>query len=474
MILACLGHDYAYEMENIARIFFPHADIITVKNNNFTIENAIVTKAHDGSVMVRVCMPGFDRALSEPGDGRDEHRLAVLLYTLLCEYTGRRPAWGILTGVRPVRICHRLVTEAGNTPGESAAILERDYLVSPGKARLAAETLRNELPVLSRALPGYFSLYVSVPFCPTRCRYCSFVSHAVEKSGRLIPEYVRLMCDELREIAVLTKQAGWLPQTVYIGGGTPTALSEQQLADVLSTIRREFNLRNLVEFTVEAGRPETITPEKLRIMRDHGVNRISVNPQTMSDDVLRAIGRAHTVKDVLNAYVMARESGFDSINMDLIAGLPADTAEGFAQSVRAVLDLRPENITIHTLAIKRSSHLRGEAGDTGQKQPPPGVASMLDKAYELLNTDGYSPYYLYRQKATVENLENVGFSLPGREGVYNVFSMEESQTVLAAGAGGMTKLVDGSRIRRIPNYKYPYEYIDGFAEILKRKREAIL
>ena len=314
------------------------------------------------------------------------------------------------------------------------------------------------------------SVYAGIPFCPSRCSYCSFVSRTVgDKSSRaLVAPYVDCLCKELAATRAAADAAHLSIKTLYIGGGTPTSVNAQQLRQLMGTMAEQFDLPALEEFTVEAGRPDCTDEEKLRIIKEYGATRISINPQTFSDEVLRNIGRRHTAQDILDCYRTARRVGHDNINMDLIAGLPGDTVEGFRHSLQTAIDLDPENITVHTLTLKRASNLVVEHRDADYAD----VAAMVESC-ELLEKAGYRPYYLYRQKGTLQNLENVGWCKPGYECLYNIYIMEEVHTILSAGAGGSTKLVaPGARhgkIERIFNYKYPTEYIDRFDTILARK-----
>lgn len=477
MILAVIGHGFAYEMECTARLFFPGDKINIVKEYGFTdTEDAIITQVHAPEagklrLCARVRLGGFDREaadeIPDAGDGLCERRLGLLLFGLLCEKTGKRPVWGMLTGIRPVRLCG-----AWHGQGlDDAGILTRfqeDYLVSREKAELCLEIEKAQRKFNALNMPDTFSLYIGIPFCPTRCLYCSFVSHAVDKAGKLVPEYVRALYREISVIAGIAGEAGMKLLTVYVGGGTPTALTAEQLGQILGAVKSGFNLSNLLEYTVEAGRPDTITPEKLNVMRSFGVDRISVNPQSMNARTLKAIGRAHSPEQAAESLSLARRAGFSAINMDLIAGLPGETLEDFAESLDEVLSLTPENVTVHTLAIKRSSKLRWQEGAFNRLDTD--ADAMHGLARERLKAAGYFPYYLYRQKAAAHNLENTGFSKPGHEGMYNIYSMGDAHHIFAAGAGGISKLIcaDGV-IRRVFNYKYPYEYLSGFEEIIKRK-----
>lgn len=313
-------------------------------------------------------------------------------------------------------------------------------------------------------------LYVGIPFCPTRCAYCSFVSHSVEKSMKLMEPYVDALCAEMAAAGALCREKGLRVRAVYWGGGTPTTLNEAQLRRTLGTLEENFDLSSNLEYTVEAGRPDTITREKLLALRDYGVGRISINPQTMEDSVLQAIGRRHSAQQIRDGYRLARDTFDVQINMDLIAGLPADSVDGFRRTLDEVLSLNPENVTVHTLTRKRgadlnSMELRGLDGET--------VGEMLDDALSVLPNAGYFPYYLYRQKFSAGGYENVGWSKENAVCRYNVAMMEELCSVLSLGAGGATKrMLDGGKILRCFNPKYPYEYI-GAPEKMNAEKRAL-
>jgi oxygen-independent coproporphyrinogen-3 oxidase len=293
----------------------------------------------------------------------------------------------------------------------------------------------------------------------------------VEKTAKMVPQYVELLCEELAETARIAKELRLSLKTVYFGGGTPTQLTADQLDTVLTAVEKHFDLSQLLEYTVEGGRPDTITPEKLKVLKEHGVDRLSINPQTMHDHVLETIGRRHTAQQVLDAFSMARQAGFDNINMDVIAGLPGDSFEGFCSTLQQLLALHPENITVHTLSIKRSSFLTADGG-VATVPTIDTVEKMLDYASDVLTQQGFSPYYLYRQSKMLGNLENVGWSLTGKDCLYNIYMMNELHTVLAAGAGAVIRLKDphSGQIERIFNFKYPYEYNERFSTILERKQ----
>ena len=380
------------------------------------------------------------------------------------EVIGYRPSWGMLVGVRPSKVATEML-ESGMSKTRVKKTLVSDYFVIPKKAALATEVALNEAEFVKSADDKDCSVYISIPFCPTRCAYCSFVSYTSKKLLATIPDYLVALCDEINKTFATIKELGFNVKTVYIGGGTPTILDETQLDWLLSTVEKNIDPSTLLEYTLEAGRPDTITEGKMRIAMARGVNRISVNPQTLNNDVLRIIGRSHTAEDFLKAYDIARKSGIKIINTDVIAGLPGDNFSSFASSYDKIVSLRPENITVHTFSVKKASDflknsthiysIRG--GDVGK---------CVDYSQITAQHEGYQPYYMYRQKNTVGNYENVGFSLDGYKGFYNIYMMEEIHSIFACGAGAVSKFVDympkdGSPrvIERFFNPKYPYEYL---------------
>ena len=359
-----------------------------------------------------------------------------------------------------------------NLLGESSAddYFKNEFRVSEKKLDLLKETAKSEDFIISKSGKRSTSVYISIPFCPSRCSYCSFVSHSVERAADLIPQYVQLLCKEIKKVSEIIKKLDLEVMTVYVGGGTPTTLSAEQLSVLLDTVHT-FLGENFDELTVEAGRPDTITKDKLLALKKGGVSRISINPQTMSDKVLGIIGRRHTVQQTVDAFNLARECGFDNINMDLIAGLPGDDLESFKNTIDSVIALDPESVTVHSLSIKRSS---GMGQDDGFSYLKNGITAgeMVDYAENKLKSAGILPYYMYRQSKTIGNLENVGYAKKGYEGLYNVYIMDETHTIIACGASAVTKLksVDDGQIERIFNYKYPYEYISRFDEMTDRKK----
>ncbi|MCM1024255.1 MAG: coproporphyrinogen dehydrogenase HemZ [Prevotella sp.] len=467
MTICYIGNSFKYETEAVLKLFLP---IVTFdflfeeypKGGDFSL---IKREAKDGgyTLSVTVSLDGAEESRSEErggdfSDKEDEAALCTMLYRIMEKLTGITPEWGMLTGIRPVKKVNELMAR-GLDKAEIFSALREKYFVSDEKLELAYLTAVTQADALKALDKRSYSLYVSIPFCPSRCSYCSFVSHSIESAGakKLLPGYVKKLCGEIAQTAAIARELGLRLDTVYIGGGTPTALSEEQLEAVMSAVKKNFDISKIHEYTVEAGRPDTITKKKLEIIRDFGAARISVNPQTMSNSVLEAIGRRHTAEDFVSAFKTARGLGFGNINTDVIAGLPADTPESFSRTVETLCGLDPESITIHTLTVKRSSKLFSEE----DRRVGGRVSETVRTGQRLLLGAGYLPYYLYRQKNTVENLENTGFAKAGYECLYNIGIMEEAQTILAVGAGASTKLVntETGKIERLFNYKFPYEYV---------------
>lgn len=468
MILVIDSHPYRYEAEALCRLFLRGRELKIYEGEEIPAEDFIYTSVSGDEISVRVNMDGKDISAKDSAAENKAAKMEYLLYKTLSEITGLLPKWGTLTGIRPVKLALSMM-DGGLSSEELREKLKTERLVTDEKLDLLLSTAEHERAIRAFSKPESVSIYISIPFCPSRCSYCSFTSHAIEKAAKLIPQYVDLLCGELRDTAVLINELGLRLETVYMGGGTPTVLTAEQLDRVLSTARSSFDFGTVRELTVEAGRPDTITPEKLEAMKKNGVDRISINPQTMDDGVLELIGRKHTAKDVADAFNMARSFGFDNINMDLISGLPGDDFDKFRRTIDSVLELDPENITLHTLTVKRSANLVNDARTMLNRT----VDEMNEHAFGCFEAAGYYPYYLYRQKGTVEGLENTGFCKPGKEGIYNIFIMDETHTIFATGAGGVTKMKDphGPKIERIFNFKFPYEYIDRFDLMNERKEQ---
>lgn len=470
MNLYVKNHNFHFELENLTRLFFPNEKITVIRDFSEIQPPYIYTEVSD-KITISVNIGSFNKsetAVKKLTDDDNELVSAQLLYKLLCDFTGLTQPWGILTGVRPVKLLRKLAEESSEE--QAVKKFEKDFFVSNEKTALSRETEHNERKILELSRPESFSLYVGIPFCPSRCSYCSFVMASIERAKKLIEPYTKLLCEEIKRTAEIANKLGLRLETVYFGGGTPTTLSAEQLDTVLRTVNKSFDMSTCREFTVEAGRPDTIDSAKLFALKENKVDRISINPQTTNDEVLKTIGRKHTAQQFFDAFELARKCGFDNINTDLIAGLPTDTPESFKNSLDSIVKLNAECITVHTLCMKRASRLTTE-GVTLDLQQARDAREMLAYTQNILGQNEYIPYYMYRQSRMVGNLENVGWSKRGFESLYNVYVMDETHTILACGSGGVTKLKRNNPdyLERIFNFKYPYEYIDRFDELIQRK-----
>lgn len=470
MNLYVKNHNFHFELENLTRLFFPNEKITVIRDFSEPQPPYIYTEVSD-KITISVNIGSFNKsetAVKKLTDDDNELVSAQLLYKLLCDFTELTQPWGILTGVRPVKLLRRLAEESSEE--QAVKKFEKDFFVSNEKIALSRETEHNERKILELSKPESFSLYVGIPFCPSRCSYCSFVMASIERAEKLIEPYTKLLCEEIKRTAEIANKLGLRLETVYFGGGTPTTLSAEQLDTVLRTVNNSFDMSTCREFTVEAGRPDTIDIAKLLALKENKVDRISINPQTVNDEVLKTIGRKHTAQQFFDAFELARKCGFDNINTDLIAGLPTDTPESFKNSLDSIVRLNAECITVHTLCMKRASRLTTE-GVTLDLQQARDAREMLAYTQNILGQNEYIPYYMYRQSRMVGNLENVGWSKRGFESLYNVYVMDETHTILACGSGGVTKLKRNNPdyLERIFNFKYPYEYIDRFDELIQRK-----
>ena len=477
MNLYCINHNYLYETEKLLFLFSPFEKNTVLKEFTEDDGDYFYTEIKADNEYVYFKAGVSYNGTAEYAENKifkercndEEYELLSLAYPLLKSAYGFSPKWGMLTGVRPSKLLLNKMEEIG----EDGAVdyFRNRFFVDEKKTNLALSVAKAEREIINKSPENSFSLYISIPFCPTRCSYCSFVSHSIgtESAKKLVPEYVERLCEEIVFTAKKAKEAGLILTTVYWGGGTPTTLSAEQLDKVLTAIEESFDLSQCREYTVEAGRPDTITEEKLEVLKKHNVNRISINPQTFNDSVLREIGRCHTTELTQEKFLQAREKGFETINTDLIAGLPTDTLESFKNSVNRAIELGAENITVHTLALKRSSTLvtENEKASVTEKN----IEKMLDYSFEALTGAGYHPYYMYRQSKALGNFENVGWCKKGKECEYNILMMEEYQHILSVGAGSVTKLLspDIEKIERIFNYKFPFEYISRFSGILEKK-----
>lgn len=478
MNYALVGHDRSNAVQEMLICLLPDEEHVLCEDpdaadcvSSLTEENGVL----EARALVRI----GDRETSDvcrepaPQPGGEAHKrvltyaVKTALYHALVPQLGERPVWGSLTGVKPAKPV-RLALREG-LPAEAVdRWLEERYDVSDSRRALCLAAAHAAMEAEDTLLPREAQLYIGIPFCPAKCSYCSFVSNDMAHFGHLIAPYTQALLEEVAAAGEMTRRGGIPIGSIYIGGGTPTTLNERQLEQLLSAVDAAFDRSACREYTVEAGRPETINREKLEILRRHGVGRISINPQTMNDRVLEGVGRRHTTEDVRATFALARETGDFLINMDLIAGLPGDTEEGLFDSLCQVAALEPDHITIHSLARKRGARLR--FGPTGQLS-----AQALDRCYDRLSTLGYVPYYLYRQKYIAGGLENVGFCRPGTASHYNICMMEELSDVIALGAGGVTKLCTegGRKISRLANPKYPKEYLETIDGITEKKRRLL-
>ncbi len=457
--------DFTYDIHSLVKAFYPAEDVIVLPpGKEAPVRQRQTESAAEVSRTMDVAIP---QGLPDRKQTKDA--LKQGLYQRLVAETGRELPWGSLTGIRPVRIPMMMLAE-GRTHAEIIEHMRQTYFCSEKKARLAIEIAERERSILQEAdyTAGY-SLYVGIPFCPTTCLYCSFASYPVKKCHDQIAPYLSALFRELTETAALF--AGRKLYTVYLGGGTPTALEPAELEQVISKIKSTFDLSSCREFTVEAGRPDSITEEKLAVLRAYGVDRISVNPQTFSQKTLDLIGRNHTVAQTEEAYALARRMGFSNINMDLILGLPGENTEDVSHTMERIRALSPDDVTVHSLAIKRASRLKIEMDSYRQYQME-NTAEQMEIAESVCREIGRTPYYLYRQKNMAGNFENVGCAAPGKAGIYNILMMEEVGDIAACGAGTVSKRVfPDDRIERCDTVKDLDQYIARIDEMVERKRK---
>ncbi len=479
MILKINGDINRYYIQTLCMVFFPGSTFGENEEPGDGVPEVTVEINHNGvnCVSAYVSIKLNDRVCDATETVSYDEEINIATHEAIAagravfaagkELLGHTPPWGILTGVRPAKVAGGLLS-VGKGIIKSKKIMRDEYFLNPQKAALAVAVASAEMRLTKKMQKNTCSIYISIPFCPSRCAYCSFVSYTTPRLLSMIDDYLVALLKDLDDTFNTIKQLGMTVTTIYIGGGTPTTLSVKQLELLFNKIEEHISTEELLEFTLEAGRPDTITAEKLALAKLRGVTRISVNPQTLNDDILREIGRHHTVDDFYKAYKLAKESGIRDINVDLIAGLPGDDFENFSATIDKIIELSPSNITVHTFCVKKASDaLRKNSGVYSLS----GDDAVKSVSYAQLKTKfaGYKPYYMYRQKNTVGNLENVGFSLEGHEGLYNVYMMEEIQTIFAVGAGAVTKLVkcrkpfsDDVKIKKIFRPKYPYEYLREF------------
>ena len=467
MNLTLIGHEDRYAVEQLQMALFP-------ENPEGTAVSALFRGKTWLTATAKITLNGKTVSAArrlKAGEETVRLRRRILqqsYYLAAIQLLDRKPAWGALAGVRPTKITTKHLLEGG-TPASADRLMRDVYYVTPERRQLAVDCSESTVKAVSLMDKDDLSVYVGIPFCPTRCSYCSFVSRTVGKKNDLLDKYLAALEREIQVTARLMKESGKHLLTLYIGGGTPSILSTPQMIHLLDTLRESFDFSRCIEFTVEGGRPDTLDLEKLRAIREHGADRMSINPQTMEDSVLRACGRPHTGADVIRAYRQAEEAGFSAINMDLIAGLPTDNFDGFRRSLDAVAALNPANITVHTLALKKGADLfeKREGLSTAEE-----VSRMVDYSNAALRSLSYKPYYLYRQKYMSGSFENVGWSREGLDCLYNIYMMEELHTIVSLGGGGMNKvnLPDGT-LQRFHNPKFPEQYIEMIDSVCRQKEE---
>lgn len=473
MIYICLeGHDMMNAVQTTVQIFMPnekYKPVENVREDGITVKSSVMgndTTAQlyeNGSL---ICEK------TETADGVTmQHAVRSAVYHMLKEKTGQHLPWGMLTGIRPAKTINTYM-DTGLTKAESIKKMIETYEMSPEKAELAATVATAERSILEKADKNGISLYIGIPFCPTRCLYCSFTSYPIDIYKTKVDGYVEALIKELKFLG--EKAQGKRLDSIYIGGGTPTSLSAERLDKIMAAVSETFDLSNILEYTVEAGRPDTITAEKLKVIKKNGASRISVNPQTMNDETLRLIGRKHTVDDIKRVFYEARSIGHDNINMDLILGLPGEGEAEVKNTMEEIKKLSPESLTVHTLAVKRASRLKETLGDYDLAKAML-MENILGLSAKGAAEMGLAPYYMYRQKNMLGSFENVGYAKKGFESIYNVVIMEETQSIYAAGAGASTKLYDPEtdRIERIFNVKNVDEYIGRIDEMIDRKRKGM-
>lgn len=467
MNVTLIGHDDRYPVEQLLLALFPEntpveaVSALSREGETITVKTEVTSEGKTGSSVLTLNAADETVRLRRRVLQQGVYQAAVQLLPVT-------PPWGALAGVRPTKLTTKHLLEGG-TAESADDLLRQVYYVTPDRRELAVACSQSTVNAVRKLREGDISLYVGIPFCPTRCAYCSFVSRTIGKKTELLEPYLEALLKEIAVTGELLRKSGKSVRTIYIGGGTPSTLTSSQMARLMDAITASFDLSRCIEFTVEGGRPDTLDAEKLRTIRQHGADRMSINPQTMIDSVLKACGRPHKAEDILRAYQEAVDAGFEAINMDLIAGLPMDTVDGFRESLDAVAALKPSNITVHTLALKKGADLfeRREQLPSAEE-----VTRMVAYANETLRALGYKPYYLYRQKYMSGSFENVGWSRDGMDCLYNIYMMEEIHTILSLGGGGMNKvnLPDGKLVR-FHNPKFPEQYIEMLESVLEQKRE---
>jgi oxygen-independent coproporphyrinogen-3 oxidase len=457
------NHAASYELEELIKEFLRH--------DEYRLINSAVKRRNSKPVSAGKWQMSY-ADVRLPSSGMEKNDAKRFLYDSLADLTDCRPAWGTLTGVRPTKLANELMSKNGLSYGEVYDIFRNKYYVNHEKTQLVLDTCKNQAFITSEPAGRTAGVYIGIPFCPTRCLYCSFTSNQADESA--MERYLEALLKETESVGTKMKQLDIKAESIYVGGGTPTSLSPKQLERLMSHINRYFDISAVREFCTEAGRPDTITAEKLAVLKRYGVDRISINPQSMNDITLNLIGRSHCVDDIYRAFETAAESGIPHINTDIIAGLPGEDYGMFMHTLEEVIRLAPDNITVHTLAVKRASRLREQDADyhySGGDE----VGRMVGDAAVRLGECGYYPYYMYRQKHMKGNFENVSYAKEGTESVYNIRIMDEHQTIIALGAGGISKAYydDGNRLERVPNVSNFEVYIQRIDEMIQRKEEKL-
>lgn len=470
---------YRYDVHSLVKAFFPQEQVKVIVNENqqspaYTAEDLVISIDYENSdLQINARQEESNLYRNNISGPLGKNPLKRALYECLHNITGKQLPWGTLTGVRPTKIAFEKM-EQNVEEGQIKSYMEEEYLCSKEKVELSLTVARRELTLLREMdYQNGYSIYIGIPFCPSTCLYCSFTSYSLEKSGAWVEKYLEALYKEITYAGKcgLNKKL----TTIYLGGGTPTTLTASQLDGLLTHIGKSFDFTYVLEYTVEAGRPDSITEDKLRVLKKHGVTRISINPQTMSQNTLDLIGRKHTVGQVMDAFHLARSCGHDNINMDIIIGLPGEGCEEVAHTLEEINKLKPDSLTVHTLAIKRAARLNTEK-ESYIDLVPKDTTKALILTRQYAKDAGYLPYYLYRQKNMADNLENIGYAHYGKEGLYNILIMEEKQTILALGAGALSKFVfhKENRIERVENVKSLKDYIERIDEMIERKRIFLL
>ena len=461
------GHSFEDAVRQILQLFF---DL----NSGFTAESVLQIDENSYIAKAKITLgeknaEGEIKATLFSPETRQISDLVKKSVFFACKNLSDMPTpWGISTGIRPAKTA-RMMLDDNKTDEEILHYMEEEFFVTSKKARLSLDVAKTEFELLKNREENTVSLYLGVPFCPTRCAYCSFISQAVAHNQKFVKPYVEALLKEIEATSRMAESFGYKAETIYFGGGTPTTLSPDDLDRLIKRVKSCFDVTYLREFTVEAGRPDTFSDEMLSVLWENGVNRISINPQTMNQKTLDKIGRRHSVEDTIRAFEMTKKYDF-SINADLIAGLPDESTEDFKKTVEEVCALSPHAVTVHTMYLKRAARL---ISDFEKLRFAKDMDSMVQLSYDYLTEKDYNPYYLYKQKNTLGNLENVGFSQKGHESLYNIFIMEEIQTILAMGGGASTKMVKGDRIERVFNPKEASDYINRIDEIIEKKKAAL-